>query len=148
MDGNVTPGTHEIEVIYSGDDTHEPSNATSEITAPKYDAPISVDIGEAKEGEPVTITVTVPDDATGNVTVSVGGKDYPAVIKDGKAVVTVDDLAPGDHTVAVVYDGDDNYVSNYTIGNLTVEKAKEVPDMKVIDNGNGTVVVVVGDFLT
>ncbi|WP_295611751.1 Ig-like domain-containing protein, partial [uncultured Methanobrevibacter sp.] len=52
LDGNVTPGTHEIEVIYSGDDTHEPSNATSEITAPKYDAPISVEIGEAKEGEP------------------------------------------------------------------------------------------------
>ncbi|MGX8693494.1 MAG: Ig-like domain repeat protein, partial [Methanobrevibacter sp.] len=86
--------------------------------------------------------------ATGNVTVSVGGKDYPAVIKDGKAVVTVDDLPAGDHTIAVVYSGDGNYTSNYTVGNLTVEESKEVPDMKVIDQGNGTVVVVVGDNAT
>ena len=67
-------------MLLFGDDTHEASNTTSEITAPKYDAPIDVEVGEAKEGEPVTITVTVPDDATGNVTVSVGGKDYPALL--------------------------------------------------------------------
>ena len=96
LDGNVTPGIHEVEVIYSGDDTHNGTSTLANITAPKYDTPIGVEIGEAKEGEPVTITVTVPENATGNVTVSVGGKDYPAEIKDGKAVVTVDDLAPGD----------------------------------------------------
>ena len=148
LDGNVTPGTHEVEVIYSGDGTHEASNATAEITAPRYDAPIDVVIGEAKEGEPVTVTVTVPANATGNVTVSVGGKDYPATVKDGKATVTVDNLTAGGHTIAVVYSGDGNYTGNYTIGNMTVAEAKAVPDMKVIDQGNGTVVVVVGDNAT
>ena len=47
---------------------------------------------EAKEGEPVEITVTVPGDATGDVVVSVGGKNYTAPVKDGKAVVSVDGL--------------------------------------------------------
>ncbi|WP_292746586.1 Ig-like domain-containing protein [Methanobrevibacter sp.] len=148
LDGNVTPGTHEVEIIYSGDDTHDAANATSEITAPKYDAPIEVEIGDAKEGESVTVTVTVPDDATGNVTVSVGGKDYTVPVENGKAVVTVDNLTDGDHTIAVKYSGDDNYAGNSSVGNLTVEKAKETPDMKVIDQGNGTVVVVVGDNAT
>jgi len=148
LDGNVTPGTHEVEIIYSGDDTHDAANATSEITAPKYDAPIEVEIGDAKEGESVTVTVTVPDDATGNVTVSVGGKDYTVPVENGKAVVTVDNLTDGDHTIAVKYSGDDNYAGNSSVGNLTVVKAKETPDMKVIDQGNGTVVVVVGDNAT
>ncbi|MBQ2652500.1 MAG: Ig-like domain repeat protein [Methanobrevibacter sp.] len=148
LDGNVTPGTHEVEVIYSGDGTHEAVNTTANITAPKYDAPIDVVIGEAKEGEPVVITVNVPANATGNVTVSVGGKDYPGTVKDGKVIITVDNLTAGDHTVAVVYSGDDNYTGNYSVGNLTVAKAKVVPDMKVVDYGNGTVVVVVGDNAT
>ena len=148
IDGNVTPGAHDVEIIYSGDDTHNATSTNSTITGPKYDTPIDIEIGEAKEGEPVEITVTVPEGTTGDVVVSVGGKNYTAPVKDGKAVVTVDGLAPGDHTVAVEYFGDDNYVANYTIGNLTVEKAKETPDMKIIDQGNGTVVVVVGDNAT
>ncbi len=148
LDNNVTPGTHEVEVIYSGDDTHEGASATTNITAPKYDTPMSIEVGEAKEGEPVNITVTVPKGATGDVIISVGGKNYTAPIKDGKASVTVDGISAGDHTVAAEYFGDDNYVANYTLSNLTNEKAKETPDMKVIDKGNGTIVVVVGDNAT
>ena len=148
IDGNVTPGTHEVEIVYSGDDTHNATSTTTNITGPKYETPIEIDVGEAKEGEPVEITVTVPADATGDVVVSVGGKNYTAPVKDGKAVVSVDSLTPGDHTIAVEYLGDDNYVANYTIDNLTVEKAKETPDMKIIDSGNGTIAVVVGDNAT
>ena len=107
---NVTPGTHEVEVIYSGDDNHTGSNITTNVTAPKYDTPINVTVGEAKEGEPIIITVEVPKGATGNVTVSVGGKDYTAEIdNDGKAVVTAENVSDGDHTIAVEYLGDKNY---------------------------------------
>ena len=145
---NVTPGTHEIEVIYSGDDTHSNATETANITAPKYDAPINITVSEAKEGEPFTITVELPEDATGDVIVSVGGKDYPGIIKEGKAVVSVENVSDGDHTIAVEYLGDENYKGNYSTSNVTVETAKSVPDVKVIDHGNGTVVVVVGDNAT
>ena len=145
---NVTPGTHEIEVIYSGDDTHGNATADANITAPKYEAPINVTVSEAKEGEAFTITVEVPENATGDVIVSVGGKDYPGSIKDGKAIVTVENVSDGDHTIAVEYLGDENYKGNYSTSNVSVETAKSVPDVKVIDHGNGTVVVVVGDNAT
>ena len=145
---NVTPGTHEVEVIYSGDDNYDNITSKANVTAPKYDTPIEVEIGEAKEGEPVNITVRVPENATGNVTVNVGGKNYTVPIDNGEAKFTIDNLTDGDHTFVVSYPGDDNYAGNYSIGNLTVAKAKEVPDMKVIDYGNGTVAVVVGDNAT
>ena len=146
---NVTPGTHEVEVIYSGDGNHTGSNITTNITAPKYDTPINVTVGEAKEGEPIIITVEVPKGATGNVTVSVGGKDYTAEIDaDGKAVVTAENVSDGDHTIAVEYLGDKNYSANHTVSNMTVQKAKADTEPSVIDYGNGTVVVVVGDNAT
>ena len=146
---NVTPGTHEVEVIYSGDDNHTGSNITTNVTAPKYDTPINVTVGEAKEGEPIIITVEVPKGATGNVTVSVGGKDYSAEIDaNGKAVVTAENVSDGDHTIAVEYLGDKNYSANHTVSNMTVQKAKADTEPSVIDYGNGTVVVVVGDNAT
>ena len=146
---NVTPGTHEVEVIYSGDDNHTGSNITTNVTVPKYDTPINVTVGEAKEGEPIIITVEVPKGATGNVTVSVGGKDYTAEIgADGKAVVTAENVSDGDHTIAVEYLGDKNYSANHTVSNMTVQKAKADTEPSVIDYGNGTVVVVVGDNAT
>ena len=145
---NVTPGIHEIEVIYTGDDNHNGTNTTANITAPKYDASINVIVGEAKEGEAFNITVEVPVNATGDVIVSVGGKDYPGTIENGKAIVTVDDVSDGNHTIAVKYLGDDNYAANYSTSNVTVESAKSTPEIIVVDHGNGTVVVVVGDNAT
>ncbi|WP_407380908.1 Ig-like domain repeat protein, partial [Methanobrevibacter sp.] len=145
---NVTPGTHDIEVIYSGDDTHTNATANANITSPKYDSPINVTVGEAKEGEPTNITVIVPGNATGNITVIIDGQKYSVVVDNGTATVVVENLTAGPKSVIVEYPGDDNYASNYTVGNFTVEKAKVTPDIKVVDQGNGTVVVIVGDNAT
>ena len=145
---DVTPGAHDVEVIYSGDDTHTNATVPAVVNGPKYDSPINVTVGEAKEGEPVTVTVEVPENATGNVTVTVDGKNYTAEIKDGKAVFEIDNLTSGPKSLIVEYPGDDNYTSDYAIHNFDVEKAKSTPDIKVIDQGNGTVVVVVGDNAT
>ena len=31
IDNNVTPGTHEVEIVYSGDDTHNATSTTTNI---------------------------------------------------------------------------------------------------------------------
>ena len=140
---NETPGEHNITVIYSGDDTHTNATVNATVTIPKYDTPISVNITDIKEGEVAVITVEVPKNATGNVTVTIDGKEYPGVIVNGTAVVRVENLTVGNKTVVVEYPGDGNYTSNYTVGNFTVGKVKVTPEIVVVDQGNGTVVVVV-----
>ena len=139
---NVTPGTHEVEVIYAGDGKYNSTTKVVNITAPKYDSPINITIGEIVAGEDGTIIVTLPEDATGNVTVSVDGREYPAEVIDGVAVVRVDNLTAGPKTIVVEYSGDDNYMPAYEVGNFTVDSAMVDPDMAVVDYGNGTVVVV------
>ena len=100
---NVTPGTHEVEVIYSGDDKYNSTVKTTDITAPKYDSPINITVGEIVSGENGTITVTLPENATGNVTVSIGGKQYSGEVIDGIAVVEVGNLTAGPTTFVVEY---------------------------------------------
>ena len=139
---NVTPGTHNAEVIYSGDDTHDAANTTAIVTAPKYDSPMNITVSEIKSGENGTVTVTLPENATGNVTVRVDGKNYTVEIVDGVAVVEIGNLTAGNKTFVVEYAGDDNYVPVYAVGNFTVVQSPIVPDITVVDNGNGTVVVV------
>ena len=146
--GNVTPGTHDVEIIYSGDDTHKPVTVESNVTAPKYPGEIKVDVPEITEGEPLVVTVEVPEGATGNVTVYIDGKEYPAEVKDGVATVVVDGLTAGNKTYVVKYSGDDNFTDTYVIGNLTVGEGKSDSDITVVDQGNGTIVVVVGDNAT
>ena len=147
VDGNVTPGTHEIEVIYSGDGTHNGTAAEANITVPKYDSEVGMTVVELDNGT-VVVTVTVPEDATGEVIVSVGGKEYVGEVEDGIAVVYVDGLSSGNQTIVAEYSGDNNYSANYTISNLTKEAGKAETDPTVIDYGNGTVVVVIGDNAT
>ena len=65
-------------------------------------------------------------DATGNVTVTVGNKTYNATVENGKATISVPDLAKGDNAVNVTYNGDGNYT------NKTVSLNIHVKDMVIV----------------
>ena len=145
---DVTPGTHHVDVVYSGDDKYSNITKTTDITAPKYDSPIDITVAEIKSGENGTIVVKLPADAAGNVTVSVDGKVYNATVVNGEAIVNVGNLTAGPKTVVVEYSGDGNYTSAYAVGNFTVEQSKVAPDVTVVDQGNGTIVVVVPNDAT
>jgi len=61
----------------------------------------------------VTLTAVVsPSTATGKVTFNVNGKDKTVNIKNSKATLTLNDLAPGSYTVKATYGGDVNHKSS------------------------------------
>ena len=84
---NSTPGTHDVEVIYSGDENTEGTSTSSKVTVPKYDTPMYVTVENIKAGDNAIITVNVPDGASGNVTIEIDGVQYTGEIKDGKATI-------------------------------------------------------------
>ncbi|MBO5151918.1 MAG: Ig-like domain repeat protein, partial [Methanobrevibacter sp.] len=110
-------GNNTLPVVYSGDDKYE--SATSNVTvsvAPKDEpvpskenATVDINADDITEGENATIEVTLPEDATGNVTAVVDGKNYTAPVKDGKATLNIPGLSAGNYTVPVTYSGDDKY---------------------------------------
>ena len=140
---NATPGEHEIEVTYSGDADHNNKTTNAAINAPKYDAPISAEVDSIYVGDKALINVTLPEDATGNVTVEINGKVYePVSFENGVAKFEIEDLAFGDKTVAVKYSGDSNYLANSTTTNFTVSKRNSTVNVSdiSIDVGEDAVI--------
>ena len=148
---NSTPGTHDVEVIYSGDENTEGTSTTSKVTVPKYDTPMSVTVENIKAGDNAIITVNVPDGATGNVTIEIDGVTYTGEIKNGKATIAVKDLTVGNKSVYVKYDGDDKYNANMTTAQFSVDKRNTTVKAIIEDIGAGenlTVTVILPEDAT
>ena len=62
-------------------------------------------------------------DASGNVTVSIDGKNKTSEVKDGKAIVNISDLNAGKKEVTAVYSGDNVYNSNMSSTSFNIAKA-------------------------
>ena len=118
-------GTYDFVAVWAGNDNYNAVNANGNFKVNKIDSTIDVDVSDIKFGEDAVITVSLPSGATGNVVITVDGKDYTVAIVDGKATQVVKDLAAGDYAVTVKYGGDDKYVANQSIANFTVSKISD-----------------------
>ena len=112
----IKAGNHTVNAEYSGDDKYAPAKGKDTFTVYKVKPSVDVDSPTVKEGEDGVITVTLPDDATGTVTIEIDGRNYTATIKDGKAVFNIPGLSPGKHNIKVYYSGDDKYLATITDG--------------------------------
>ena len=107
-------GNNTVPVTYSGDDKYNPIETVANVTVdkketPKENATVEIDAPAVTEGNNATITVSLPEDATGNVTATVGDKTYTAPVVNGTATIAIPDLAAGNYSVPVTYSGDDKY---------------------------------------
>ena len=84
---NLTPGVHDAQIVYSGDDNHTSTSVDSTVNIIKLDTPIKVSVKDIKVGDDEVVTVTLPKDATGKVTFEIDGRKYTVDVKDGKATV-------------------------------------------------------------
>ena len=62
-------------------------------------------------GDDLTVKVTLPKDATGNISVTVGDSSQNKIIDSNNLVFTFNNLKANNYDIVVVYFGDDNYLS-------------------------------------
>ena len=117
----IKAGEHKVNVAYSGDDKYAPAKGSDSFTVSKVKPDMGMDAPEIKVGQDGVITVTVPEDATGTISITVDGKTYTASIKDGKAVFHISGLGPGTHIVKAYYSGDGKYLAGSVDGTIVVE---------------------------
>ena len=67
-----------------------------------------------------TVTVILPTNATGNLTVTVNGNNYTATLSNGTATVNISGLNAGVYNAVITYSGDDNYLFANTTASLKV----------------------------
>ena len=110
-----------VTVKYSGDNNYNANQNTTEFTVSKIsDYNMNITVPEFKEGVNSTINVVLPKDATGTVTVEIGGKNYTANVTDGVANVIIPGLGVGDYNITTTYSGDAKYDLMTKKGNITV----------------------------
>ena len=72
---------------------------------------INITVKDILAGEIETITVTLPENASGNITLSVDNVPYERVLVNGTCTFNIPDLSLGGHNLTLSYSGDDNYTS-------------------------------------
>ncbi|WP_298501313.1 Ig-like domain repeat protein, partial [uncultured Methanobrevibacter sp.] len=143
----LVPGDYTVVATYLGDSRYN-TNVTSQdftVKAPKPEANITVDVpSDIKAGEDTPITVDAPG-ATGNVTVIVDGVATEVPIVDGKANYTIPGLDVGEHTVEVVYNGDETHAPSKLTKAISVgPKASEFTEIVISGDAVITVKLVDG----
>ena len=139
---DIKAGTYDVAVKYSGDNNYNAAVATSSFTVSKVDSTMDVTVNDIVFGGDLIVDAVLPDDATGEVVITVNGVDYPVPIVDGKATGTIGGLAAGDYTVTVKYAGDDKYTGVEITEGVNVAKAQPVLGVVIadVDYGNGFVI--------
>ena len=139
---DLKAGTYDVAVKYSGDNNYNAAVATSSFTVSKVDSTMDVTVNDIVFGGDLIVDAVLPDDATGEVVITVNGVDYHVSIENGKATGTISGLVAGDYTVTVKYVGDDKYVGVEVAENVNVAKAQPVLGVVIadVDYGNGFVI--------
>ena len=144
----LASGSYDVVAKFAETDMYLASQANATFAVSKLViSSMDVDVKDIKVGDDAVISVALPEDATGNVTVNVNGKNYTAIVKYGVASVTVPNLANGTYSVSVFYNGDDTYMPMENSTKFTVSKVSDynmtVDIADIIKGENATITVTV-----
>ncbi len=110
---DLAANKYTVGAIYEGEVLYIPTENSTSFTVEKVASEATVDISDIKLGEDTNVTVTIPG-ATGNVSVIVDGVENVITLdENGTALYTIPAMAPGDHSVVVIYAGDDTHAATY-----------------------------------
>jgi len=117
---DLKSGRYDLKIIYEDEKYGNFSQGGIYLSVPNPAPTISVSVsGDEKSA---TFTFSLPKDASGALIVKVEGRSYYCKINDGKANLTIENLAGGSHTILVQYGGCDNYSATAIESNVTVAK--------------------------
>nr|WP_255670161.1 5'-nucleotidase C-terminal domain-containing protein [Aeromicrobium wangtongii] len=118
---------HALTVSYSGDGVHAASTASAgTIEIVKGGSGFGAVAAPGTYGTPTTVKVSADPEASGLVYVTEGGRAIGlGFLRAGTGTVTLDGtaLAPGTHSLAVYFGGDEKFDPTSTTASLTIAKA-------------------------
>ena len=115
---------------YDDDCTFEANSKPQIYPYSKVNATMEI---AAVYGEDLMITVTLPDDATGDINITVVGMLYSRSITNGLCIINVPDLSSGKYKISATYGGDIIYLPTSSSINVTISKTEPVI---TVDAGN------------
>ncbi|MBQ7928371.1 MAG: Ig-like domain repeat protein, partial [Methanobrevibacter sp.] len=122
----IKDGTYTITAVSAASDAYNAGFATYTFTVeeepvePKQEANATISVpGDVKAGEDASVDVAIPN-ATGNVSVIVDGKETVVALVNGSASVPLENVTSGDHSVVVIYSGDETHAPTHSASSFSV----------------------------
>ena len=119
-------GKHTLTAVYEGTTIYKSSNQTTTFIVSE-ESNVEPEIIIPPLDEPSTdgsVTISLPSDAIGTVTLTIGGKDYVFDVVNGVANVKLPELGDGNYNYTITYSGDNKYSSFSTNGNMKINNTK------------------------
>ena len=107
---NLEIGKHSVIASYNGTNSTPFVFNVNKISV--YN--MTIDAPAVFYGNNVSAVITLPEDATGDVNITIGNKTYNGKLVSGKTTIAIPNLATGNTNATVVYFGDKKY-ANKTI---------------------------------
>ena len=104
----LAEGNYTVVATYTGDDKYNTADTSGDFEVTKV-SEYNMTVDPSSDDGNITVDVTLPEDATGTVTVTINGTEYNTTVENGNANVRVDNLPPGETNVTVSYTGDNKY---------------------------------------
>ncbi len=118
----LSAGNYTLTVSYDGDKKYASREENITYTVNKYESKTTIIVGEVVVSENVLVTVKVNDDATGNITIIVNGKETNLNVNNGQATYTIENISRGDWIIEATYNGDDKYATSHDYNKFGVDK--------------------------
>ena len=135
---SVARGNYNITAIYNGDSKYASSKDNVRMGVGKVNPVFSVIVLDIAYAQDAVVDVTLNDNATGMVYVSVDDKNNASKVENGKATASISGLDVGLKTAYVNYDGDEYYNSFATSVSFVVSKADTTLTVNANDIKVGT----------
>ncbi|MCQ2737104.1 MAG: Ig-like domain-containing protein, partial [archaeon] len=151
----LSVGNHTVFVRYNGDVHFAPIEANKTFEVTKITPTLNIDVDNITYGEDATVIVSLDDsyllyEPTGNVSFKLGENGEWITVPLTKIIVlnpfashTYEDLAAGDYTVYVKYNGDDYFFPVEDSAKFTVERANpklSIETENIVYGNNATIV--------
>ena len=118
--------------------------ASTQITSLVKESTLTIDANIT--GNNVTLTFTIPEDATGNITCHIGGMEYVLNPVNGKYTLT-NEFEPGTYQVTATYSGDANYMAANNETTFTVIATNTFTYLQMLIDEAGQTLTLTNDFI-
>ncbi len=122
--GKITAGSYAVIASLDAGANYIESTASKTLMVSEKITQDKINI-ETPTGTSESIMVSLPQDATGKVTLKIDGESYDFDVKNGVANVKLPKLSDGDHPYTITYSGDEKYDGFTTSGSLKTDSANK-----------------------
>ena len=121
---NLNANDYTAYIGFNGDDIFD-SAAKAVPFKVKTKSEPAIDIITPADAKTPQFTIKLPNNATGNLTVYIDGKNYTTPLVNGSATITVPGLADGEYNTTISYTGDKNYLPITKNTTVTIKTVKD-----------------------